>query len=161
MPFLESDIADHPLALYGATKRANELMAHSYSQLYNIKTTGLRFFTVYGPLGRPDMALFKFTKNILEGKEIELFNSGDMVRDFTYVDDIVEGIFRLTNFTPAADKTFDYNKPNPSRSDKPFEIFNIGNNKPTLLSDYVKEIEINLGIKAKKKIITYADGRCL
>ena len=166
MPFKENEIADHPLALYGATKRANELMAHSYSQLYNIETTGLRFFTVYGPWGRPDMALFKFTKNILEGTEIELYNNGDMVRDFTYIDDIVEGIFRLINCRPQPDKNFNFQDPNPSRSNKPFEIFNIGNNKPTLLIDYVKEIENNLGIEARKKLLpmqlgdvykTYAD----
>ena len=166
MPFSEKETADHPLALYGATKRANELMAHSYSHLYNLKTTGLRFFTVYGPWGRPDMALFKFTKNILEDKEIELFNNGDMVRDFTYVDDIVEGIFRLISYTPSADKNFDHENPNPSTSDKPFKIFNIGNNKPTFLMEYVEEIEKNLGIIAKKKFLpmqmghvykTYAD----
>ncbi len=144
----EKDSVDHPLQLYAATKRANELMAHSYSNLYHLKTTGLRFFTVYGPWGRPDMALFLFTKNILKKKPIEVFNYGNHIRDFTYIDDIVDGIFRVSS------KKFPQNKKikqNPSESNCPFRVLNIGNNNPITLEKYINEVEKELNIKAIKK----------
>ena len=148
LPFKEIRHADHPIQFYAATKRSNELMAHSYSSLYNLPTTGLRFFTVYGPWGRPDMALFIFTKNILEGKKIELFNYGNHIRDFTYVDDIVEPILRLIKKPPKKNKT---KTSNPSESSAPFKIYNIGNNDPKKLMEFVKAIEKKLNKKAKIK----------
>ena len=149
MPFSERHNVDHPVSLYAATKKSNELMAHSYSHLFNLPTTGLRFFTVYGPWGRPDMALFIFTKAILEKKTINVFNKGQMVRDFTYIDDIVESIYRLINKKPINNKTFDFNDLKPNISWAPYKIFNIGNSKPTKLMDYIKAIEECVGKKAK------------
>jgi UDP-glucuronate 4-epimerase len=148
LPFKESRHADHPIQFYAATKRSNELMAHSYSSLYKLPTTGLRFFTVYGPWGRPDMALFIFTKNILEGKKIDLFNYGNHIRDFTYVDDIVEPILRLIN-KPINLKNKKIKLTDPSESSAPFKIYNIGNNDPKKLMQFVKAIEKKLEIKAK------------
>jgi UDP-glucuronate 4-epimerase len=147
LPFKESRHADHPIQFYAATKRSNELMAHSYSSLYKLPTTGLRFFTVYGPWGRPDMALFIFTKNILEGKKIDLFNYGNHIRDFTYVDDIVEPIFRLIKKPPKKDKKTLIK--DPSESSAPFKVYNIGNNDPKKLMDFVNAIEKKLNKKAK------------
>tara|TARA_Y100000589_G_scaffold325096_1_gene362347 strand:- start:3352 stop:4371 length:1020 start_codon:yes stop_codon:yes gene_type:complete len=147
-PFSERDSVDHPISLYAASKKANELMAHSYSHLYNIPTTGLRFFTVYGPWGRPDMALFLFTKNILLGKPIQVFNNGNMIRDFTYIDDIVEGIMRISEKIPEPDSEFKPDQPNPGTSWAPYKIFNIGNSNPIKLMDYIKVLEKELGIKA-------------
>ncbi len=140
-PFSESDGVDHPLALYAATKKANELMAHSYASLYKLPCTGLRFFTVYGPWGRPDMALFLFTKAILAGEPIQLFNNGDMVRDFTYVDDIVEGIKRALDNSAQPDPNWNSNHPDPSSSYAPYRIYNIGNSTPVKLMDYIHAIE--------------------
>ena len=148
LPFKESRHADHPIQFYAATKRSNELMAHSYSSLYKLPTTGLRFFTVYGPWGRPDMALFIFTKNILEGKKIDLFNYGNHIRDFTYVDDIVEPILRLIN-KPINLKNKKIKLTDPSESPAPFRIYNIGNNDPKKLMQFVRAIEKKLEIKAK------------
>jgi len=150
-PFSEKKGVDHPLQFYAVTKRTNELMAHSYASLFNIKSTGLRFFTVYGPWGRPDMALFLFTKNILKNKPIKIFNNGDHLRDFTYVDDIVDGIHRAIFNLNYEDKNWDSKKPDPSSSYAPFRIFNIGASDPVQLMDYVKEIELNLGIEAIKE----------
>ena len=158
MPFSESQNVDHPVSLYAATKRANELLAHSYSHIYSIPATGLRFFTVYGPWGRPDMALFLFTKSILEGEPIKVFNHGEMTRDFTYVDDIVESIMRLLNKPPIQDKSFDTSNPNPDTSWAPHRIFNIGNSTPESLIDYIKAIEDNLGIKANKELLPLQPG---
>ena len=149
LPFKEENSVDHPAQFYAATKRANELMAHSYSNLFNIPTTGLRFFTVYGPWGRPDMALFIFVKNILEGKPIDLFNEGNHTRDFTYVDDIVNGIVKVLDKPAKKDKKWKSNLPNPDSSSAPFRIYNIGNSNPTKLKDFIKEIEKNFKIKAK------------
>ena len=149
MPFSEEQSVDHPVSLYAATKKSNELMAHSYSHLFNLPTTGLRFFTVYGPWGRPDMALFIFTKSIIEKKRINVFNNGDMIRDFTYIDDIVESIFRLIPKIPKPQDSFDYDNLRPSISWAPYKIFNIGNSKPILLMEYIQAIENALGIKAK------------
>jgi UDP-glucuronate 4-epimerase len=148
IPFSEKDNVDHPISMYAATKKANELMAHTYSHLYGLPTTGLRFFTVYGPWGRPDMALFIFTKAILEGKPIQVFNNGDMERDFTYVDDIVEGIFRVLMKEPTGNKEWKGTKPDPSSSPAPFQVYNIGNSKPVKLMDFIKAIETALDKKA-------------
>lgn len=150
-PFSEKKGVDHPLQFYAVTKRTNELMAHAYASLFNIKSTGLRFFTVYGPWGRPDMALFLFTKNILKNKPIKIFNNGDHLRDFTYVDDIVDGIHRAIFNLDYEDKNWDEKKPDPSSSYAPFRIFNIGASDPVKLMDYIKEIENNLGIEAIKE----------
>ncbi len=148
LPFKESRHADHPIQFYAATKRSNEIMAHSYSHLYGLPTTGLRFFTVYGPWGRPDMALFIFTKNIIEGKKIDLFNFGDHIRDFTYIDDIVEPIVRLVKKLPKKiNRRLKYN--DPSESKAPFKIYNIGNNNPKKLREFLKAIENKVGKKAK------------
>ena len=152
MPFKEEKEASNPLQFYAATKKANELMAHSYSNLYNLPTSGLRFFTVYGPWGRPDMALFMFTKNIIEGKPINVFNNGDHSRDFTYIDDIVEGIERIIKLPPKRNSKWDSKKANSSSSSSPYRILNIGNNNPIKLNDFIKEIEKNL---SKKAIINY------
>ena len=148
MPFSEQHGVDHPLQFYAATKRANELMAHSYSHLFKLPTTGLRFFTVYGPWTRPDMALFKFTKNIFEGKPIPVFNHGNHTRDFTYIDDIVEGIIRTSDKIATPDETWDSNTPNPSTSNAPFRIFNIGNNRTVKLIEYIQAIEKAAGKEA-------------
>lgn len=148
-PFSESDNVDHPASLYAATKKSNELMAHSYSHLYNIPTTGLRFFTVYGPWGRPDMALFLFTKSIINDKPISVFNNGDMARDFTYIDDIVEGVVRITNIIPEPNKEWNAKYPNPASSIAPYRIYNIGHNSPVNLMDFIREIEKSIGKEAK------------
>ncbi|MBN8968216.1 MAG: NAD-dependent epimerase [Rhizobiales bacterium] len=145
LPFSVHDNVDHPISLYAATKKANELMAHSYSHLYGLPTTGLRFFTVYGPWGRPDMAMFLFAKAIVEGQPIRLFNNGDMQRDFTYIDDITEAVVRLIDHVPTGDKNWSSEKPDPSRSAAPWRIFNIGNNRPERLTDLVAELEKHFG----------------
>jgi UDP-glucuronate 4-epimerase len=149
MPFSERDNVDHPVSLYAATKKSNELMAHCYAHLYGIPCTGLRFFTVYGPWGRPDMAYYKFTQNILEGKEIELYGDGKMQRDFTYVDDIVEGVVRLTRFPAKPNPDWSGKKPDPATSPAPYRIYNIGNNQPVELGRFVAAIEAATGKKAK------------
>lgn len=148
MPFSVHDNTDHPLSLYGATKKANELMAHSYSSLYNIPTTGLRFFSAYGPYGRPDMALFIFTKAILAGEPIVVYNEGNMKRDFTYVDDITESISRLLGNVPVSNPSWDYINTDPSTSYAPYRVFNIGNHDPVELSEFITLIEKKLGKKA-------------
>ena len=150
-PFSENHGVDHPISIYAATKKANELMAHTYSHLYNLPTIGLRFFTVYGPWGRPDMALFLFTKAILENKPIKVFNKGDMIRDFTYIDDIVESLIRLVDKPAKKDINFDFQNPSPSRSWAPYRIFNIGNSDPIPLMEFITAIEDTLGIKANKE----------
>ena len=149
MPFSEHDSANHPLSVYAASKKSNELMAHAYSYLYQLPTTGLRFFTVYGPWGRPDMALFKFTKNILEEKSIDVFNNGKHTRDFTYIDDIVGGVIKTLDNPAKSNSDWDSNQPDPASSEAPWRIYNIGNNKPVKLMDYISELEKNLGQKAK------------
>jgi UDP-glucuronate 4-epimerase len=146
LPFSENDSVDHPASLYAATKKSNELMAHTYSHLFGLPTTGLRFFTVYGPWGRPDMAVFKFTKAILEGKPIDVYNNGKMKRDFTYIDDIVDGIMRVVDVVPKNNPENDYSHPATSKS--PFRIFNIGNNKPIELMNVISILETILGKKA-------------
>lgn len=158
MPFSEHDSVDHPVSLYAATKKANELMAHTYSHLYNLPTTGLRFFTVYGPWGRPDMALFLFTKAILEGKPIDVFNYGNMQRDFTYVDDIVEGVIRVLDRTATINPAFDSATSDPATSNAPYRVFNIGNNNPVPLLDFIGCIENALGKKAEKNLLPLQDG---
>ena len=158
MPFHEGQNADHPLALYGATKKANELLAHSYSHLFNLPTTGLRFFTVYGPWGRPDMALFKFAEAILAGQAIDVYNHGQMTRDFTYIDDIVEGVVRLALKPAQADAEFDAENPDSGRSTAPWRIFNIGNGQPTLLMDYITALETALGREAEKNFMEMQPG---
>ena len=158
MPFSVGNNVDHPVSLYAATKKANELMAHTYSHLYDIPTTGLRFFTVYGPWGRPDMALFLFTKAILEGKPIDVFNDGKMKRDFTYVDDIVEGVYRLISHIPEPNDKWDAMNPDPSFSRAPYKIFNIGNNQPVELSYFIESIEKALGKKAIKNMLPLQPG---
>lgn len=158
MPFSEHDSVDHPVSLYAATKKANELMAHTYSHLFNLPTTGLRFFTVYGPWGRPDMALFLFTKAILEGRPIDVFNHGKMKRDFTYIDDIVQGVVRTMDRVPEADPGYDSNNPDPGRSHAPYRVFNIGNNDPVELMSFVEAIETSLGMEAKKNFMPMQDG---
>ncbi len=151
MPFSVTHNVDHPISLYAASKKANELMAHTYSYLYKLPVTGLRFFTVYGPWGRPDMALFLFTKAIIAGKPITIFNQGNMQRDFTYIDDIIEGVFRVINNIPAPDKNFSFDTPNPSASGAaPYRLYNIGNNNPVPLLDFIKAIEKALGKTAIK-----------
>ena len=157
-PLKENKIADHPIQFYAATKRSNEIMAHSYSSIYNLPTTGLRFFTVYGPWGRPDMALFIFTKKIIQGKKIPLFNHGNHSRSFTYVDDIVDGIFKSTVKIPKKDKLWSSKNPDPSSSNCPFRIYNIGNNKTESLKKYLKVIEKILGKKAKIKNLAIQKG---
>ena len=150
-PFKVEDSCNHPIQFYAATKKSNEIMAHSYSHLYNLPMTGLRFFTVYGPWGRPDMALHRFTKNILEKKEVEIFNYGKHIRDFTYIDDIVDNIVAISKKIPKKNFKFNSKKPQNHQSSAPFRILNIGNSKPEKLMDFVKEIEKNLGLKAKIK----------
>ena len=158
MPFSEHDSVDHPISMYAATKKANELMAHTYSHLFGLPTTGLRFFTVYGPWGRPDMALFLFTKATLEGRPIDVFNHGKMQRDFTYVDDIVEGVIRVLDHTAESDPEFNADQPDPGRSKAPFRVFNIGNHSPVQLMDYIGAIESALGMEAKKNFLPMQDG---
>ncbi|QLQ24010.1 MAG: NAD-dependent epimerase [Dechloromonas sp.] len=158
MPFSEHDSVDHPISLYAATKKANELMAHTYSHLYGLPTTGLRFFTVYGPWGRPDMALFLFTQAILEGRPIDVFNHGNMQRDFTYVDDIVEGVIRVVDKTAAVNAEYDPISADPATSNVPYRVFNIGNNNPVQLLDFIGAIEDALGMKAEKRLLPLQDG---
>ena len=158
MPFSEHDSVDHPVSLYAATKKANELMAHTYSHLFRLPTTGLRFFTVYGPWGRPDMALFLFTKAILEGRPIDVFNHGNMQRDFTYVDDIVEGVIRVNDRVATANPAYDAVAADPATSSAPYRVFNIGNNNPVPLLDFIGCIEEALGKKAEKRLLPLQDG---
>ena len=158
MPFSEHDSVDHPVSMYAATKKANELMAHTYSHLFGLPTTGLRFFTVYGPWGRPDMALFLFTKAILEGRPIDVFNHGRMQRDFTFVDDIVEGVIRVLDRTATPDAAYRPEQPDPGTSNAPFRVFNIGNHNPVPLLDFIACIEDAIGIKAQKNLLPLQDG---
>ena len=158
MPFSVRHNVDHPISLYAASKKANELMAHTYSYLYKLPTTGLRFFTVYGPWGRPDMALFLFTKAILNNEPIKVFNNGEMQRDFTYIDDIVEGVVRVMNNIPAPDPDWTSDTPNPSASCAPYKLYNIGNNQPVALMAFIKSIEQALGKKAVKKYLPLQPG---
>jgi UDP-glucuronate 4-epimerase len=158
MPFSEHASVDHPVSMYAATKKANELMAHTYSHLFRLPTTGLRFFTVYGPWGRPDMALFLFTKAILEGRPIDVFNHGRMQRDFTYVDDIVEGVVRVLDRVAEPDPAYRADQPDPGTSNAPFRVFNIGNHDPVQLLDYIGCIEDALGRKAEKNLLPLQDG---
>lgn len=160
-PFSTSHNVDHPVSLYAATKKANELMAHTYSHLYSIPTTGLRFFTVYGPWGRPDMAYFSFTKDILESKAIKVFNHGKMERDFTYVDDIVEGIYKLIDRIPVANKDWDESKDDLSTSFAPYKIYNIGNNQPVELMKFINVLEENIGKEAVKIYMDMQPGDVL
>lgn len=158
LPFSVHDNVDHPLSLYAATKKANELMAHTYSHLYGLPTTGLRFFTVYGPWGRPDMALFLFTKAILNGEPIKVFNNGKMMRDFTFVDDIIESITRLTRKLPEPNLEWNGNNPDPGTSYAPYKVYNIGNNSPVNLMDFIYAIEEKLGIESKKEYLPLQAG---
>jgi UDP-glucuronate 4-epimerase len=170
MPFSVHDNVDHPVSLYAATKKANELMAHSYSHLYKLPVSGLRFFTVYGPWGRPDMALFLFTRAILAGEPIDVFNNGEMRRDFTYIDDIVEGVVRVADVIPSPDPTWDSNDPDPGTSKAPYRLYNIGNNQPVPLLEMIDMLERRLGKKVEKRFLplqagdvpeTYADVEAL
>ena len=158
VPFSTSQNVDHPMSLYAASKKSNELMAHVYSHLFNLPTTGLRFFTVYGPWGRPDMALFIFTKAIMAGEPIQVFNHGDMVRDFTYVDDIVEGVTRVLDNIPVRNNVWNASNPDPSSSKAPYKVYNIGNNSPVKLLDFIKAIERQLGLEAKKELLPLQPG---
>ena len=158
MPFSEHDSVDHPVSMYAATKKANELMAHTYSHLFGLPTTGLRFFTVYGPWGRPDMALFLFTKAILEGRPIDVYNHGNMQRDFTYVDDIVEGVIRVLDRVAAPNAGYRSEAPDPGTSNAPFRVFNIGNHNPVPLLDFIAAIEAALGRTAQKNLMPLQDG---
>lgn len=170
LPFSERDHVDHPLSLYGASKKANELMAHTYSHLYGLPATGLRFFTVYGPWGRPDMALFIFTRKILANEPIEVFNYGDHRRDFTYIDDIVEGVIRTLDCPPTGDEAWRGDDPNPATSQAPYRIYNIGNSQPVMLLRFIEVLEQRLGKQAKRNLLplqmgdvpeTYADVSAL
>lgn len=158
VPFSVHDGADHPVSLYAATKRSNELMAHAYSHLYGLPATGLRFFTVYGPWGRPDMAVFKFTQAILAGQPIQVFNRGDMERDFTYVDDIVEGVARIVPHLPAPDPDFDTNRPDPATSWAPHRLYNIGNHRRERLGNMIATLERLLGRKADRQLVAMQPG---
>lgn len=158
VPFSIHHNVDHPLSLYAATKKSNELMAHTYSSLFKLPTTGLRFFTVYGPYGRPDMALFKFTKSIINNQPIEVYNYGNHVRDFTYIDDITEAIRRLITMPAEPNASWDSNNPDPGTSFAPWRVFNIGNNHPINLMDYIEAIENELGKRAEKKLLPLQDG---
>jgi UDP-glucuronate 4-epimerase len=158
LPFSVQDSVDHPVSLYAATKKANELMAHTYSHLYRLPTTGLRFFTVYGPWGRPDMALFLFTRKILAGEPIEVFNHGRHTRDFTYIDDIVEGVIRTLDRVPGGDPAFDALRPNPATSAAPYRVYNIGNNRPVELARYIEVLEAKLGRTAEKVLLPLQPG---
>ena len=158
LPFSTSHNVDHPISLYAASKKANELMAHTYSHLFGIATTGLRFFTVYGPWGRPDMALFLFTKAALEGKAIDVFNHGKMLRDFTYIDDIVEGVMRVIDNPAKANPQWSGQAPDPSSSSAPWKIYNIGNNNPVELMEFIEAIERALGMKIKKNLLPLQAG---
>ena len=158
LPFSVQDAVDHPVSLYAATKKANELMAHTYSHLYGLPTTGLRFFTVYGPWGRPDMALFLFTRKILAGEPIDVFNHGHHTRDFTYIDDIVEGVVRTLDHVPAPDPAYDPLNPNSATSSAPYRVYNIGNSQPVQLSHYIEVLEDCLGRKAQKNLLPLQPG---
>ena len=158
LPFSVNDSVDHPMSMYAATKKANELMAHTYSSLYGLPTTGLRFFTVYGPWGRPDMALFLFTKSILEGKPLKVFNHGKHTRDFTYIDDIVEGIIRTLDNTASANPDYDPTDPDPGTSSAPWRVYNIGGGQPVELMRFIELIEENLGMKATLELMDLQPG---
>ena len=158
LPFSEADAVDHPISLYAATKKSNELMAHTYAHLYRIPVTGLRFFTVYGPWGRPDMALFKFTRAMLAGEAIDVYGEGRLVRDFTYIDDIVEGVLRVLDKPATPDPAYDPLAPNPGTSSAPYRIFNIGNSAPTVLMDYITALESALGTTARKNMLPIQPG---
>lgn len=158
MPFSTTDSVDHPVSLYAATKKANELMAHSYSHLYGLPTTGLRFFTVYGPWGRPDMALFKFTRAMLAGEPIDVYNRGEMRRDFTYIDDIAEAVVRVCNVIPQPDSQWTVEQGDPASSSAPYCVYNIGNSSPTPLMDYIQALELALNIKACKNLLPMQAG---
>ncbi|MFV0264178.1 MAG: NAD-dependent epimerase [Kluyvera sp.] len=161
LPFSTDDSVDHPVSLYAATKKANELMSHTYSHLYGLPTTGLRFFTVYGPWGRPDMALFKFTKAMLEGKSIDVYNYGKMKRDFTYIDDIAEAIIRLQDVIPEANSEWTVESGSPATSSAPYRVYNIGNSSPVELMDYITALEEALGVEAKKNMMPMQAGDVL
>ncbi|WP_411705014.1 NAD-dependent epimerase [Edaphovirga cremea] len=161
MPFATDDSVDHPVSLYAATKKANELMSHTYSHLYNLPTTGLRFFTVYGPWGRPDMALFKFTKAILSGESIDVYNHGEMRRDFTYIDDIAEAIARLQSVIPTVDKNWTVEQGSAASSSAPYRVYNIGNSQPVKLMEYISALERALGITATKNLMPMQPGDVL
>ncbi|MCA1176580.1 MULTISPECIES: NAD-dependent epimerase [unclassified Pantoea] len=158
MPFSTDDSVDHPISLYAATKKANELMSHTYSHLYQLPTTGLRFFTVYGPWGRPDMALFKFTRAMLAGEQIDVYNRGQMTRDFTYIDDIAEAIVRLQDVIPQADENWTVEAGSPATSSAPYRVYNIGNSQPTSLMTYIESLEKALGIEAMKNMLPMQPG---
>ena len=158
VPFSEHDGIAHPVSLYAATKKSNELMAHAYSKLYNLPTTGLRFFTVYGPWGRPDMSPFLFMDAILHDRPIKVFNNGDMLRDFTYIDDIVEGVVRIVDIIPQSNPQWDETNPDPATSPAPYRIYNIGNQQPTRLMDYINCIEKAIGREAKKEYLPMQPG---
>ncbi|MGE5797338.1 MAG: NAD-dependent epimerase [Ignavibacteria bacterium] len=160
-PFTTNDNVDHPVSLYAATKKSNELMAHTYSNLYDIPVTGLRFFTVYGPWGRPDMAYYSFTKDIIEGKQINIFNHGEMKRDFTYIDDIIDGIVCLIDKIPVPDKEWENNSQKVSSSFAPYRLYNIGNNKPVELMKFIEILEEKIGKKAEKKFLQMQPGDVL
>lgn len=157
-PFALGDHTDHPVSLYAATKKANELMAHTYSNLYGMPTTGLRFFTVYGPWGRPDMAYFKFARAITQGQPIDVYNNGDMLRDFTYIDDIVEGIVRVVDSVPHPDPSWDPARPDPAFSSAPYRVYNIGNNAPVRLGEFIETLESALQMKAQKRYLPMQPG---
>lgn len=161
MPFSTNDSVDHPVSLYAATKKANELMSHTYSHLYGLPTTGLRFFTVYGPWGRPDMALFKFTKAMLEGKSIDVYNFGKMKRDFTYIDDIVEAIIHLQDVIPEPNSEWTVETGSPATSSAPYRVYNIGNSSPVELMDYITALEEAIGVKAEKNMMPMQPGDVL
>jgi len=161
MPFSTDDSVDHPISLYAATKKANELMSHTYSHLYQLPTTGLRFFTVYGPWGRPDMALFKFTRAMLAGEQIDVYNRGQMTRDFTYIDDIAEAIVRMQGVIPQADENWTVEAGSPATSSAPYRVYNIGNSQPTSLMTYIESLEKALGIEAKKNMLPMQPGDVL
>ncbi len=161
MPFSTDDSVDHPVSLYAATKKANELMSHTYSHLYQLPTTGLRFFTVYGPWGRPDMALFKFTRAMLAGEEIDVYNNGQMTRDFTYIDDIAEAIVRLQDVIPQPNEQWTVEEGSPATSSAPYRVYNIGNSQPLSLMTYIESLEKALGITAKKNMMPMQPGDVL
>lgn len=161
MPFSTEDSVDHPVSLYAATKKANELMSHTYSHLYQLPTTGLRFFTVYGPWGRPDMALFKFTRAMIAGEAIDVYNQGQMKRDFTYIDDIAEAIVRLQDVIPQQDDNWSVETGSPATSSAPYRVYNIGNSQPVTLMNYIEAIEKALGITAKKNLMPMQPGDVL
>jgi UDP-glucuronate 4-epimerase len=161
VPFSVHHAADHPVSLYAATKKSNELMAHTYAHLFGLPVTGLRFFTVYGPWGRPDMAYFSFTRSILEGRPIDVFNHGRMQRDFTYIDDIIEGVVRILGHVPHSDPAWDAARPDPAASNAPYRLYNIGNNQPVELGHFIEVLEECLGIKAHRNLLPIQAGEVL